>query len=719
MTARQDHRIVVWIESGVLFLLIAFLCLHTMPRAWGKLNTDFPNYYMSARLAHEGFDTAREYEWVWLEREKDHRAVDINVIGLLPITPFSTLVMWPLTGLPPLAAKHIWILTNLALLLPLCWLLRSITGLPYRRIALVFALCFPLHRNLLYGQFYLLLLLLIVAACWAYLREFHSLAGALVAIAAACKVFPVLLFIFFLRRGNWRALIYGALTGLAALAVSVAVFGWNLHRTYLHQVLPWTLHGEGLPPYATGSASLSSVLHYLFLAEPQWNPHPWHNSPLCYALLQPTLQMLVFAPAVLLIRKDDRTPGRILLEWSALITASLTISTSPASYHFVLMVLPVCVLVALLLGRKWYGWLTTLLIVYAGICLPMPSPSKMMGPAILLYVPRLPLMLALLLGIYLLLWRDRSVESSTWNWKSYAWDWSHHARNWPNYAWAAAMASLAVLGVHSTLHLQRAVRQEYAYRLPLQTQSFLDASPFSIGTAVRYVAFTSNGYHLVSADRHTPWMDSSSGDDLSFTANSGQTLIEKALSPHSQIVAMQEPARVVLRVVIDDARDPMLSADGQSLAFIRDDHGRGRLMLRHASQSNTAADTALTPAPLNIYEASFHSEKQYAFSAVENGRPPQIYLTDATHANAPLALGESRYPALSPDGAWMAYSHLEHGVWNLWLRDQRSGATRRIADVPCNQMQPAWEDDSRTLLYGTDCGRSLWFTAVARRRVIP
>jgi Tol biopolymer transport system component len=184
-------------------------------------------------------------------------------------------------------------------------------------------------------------------------------------------------------------------------------------------------------------------------------------------------------------------------------------------------------------------------------------------------------------------------------------------------------------------------------------------------------------------------------------------------------VTLQEPARVVPRIVIDDARDPMLSSDGEDLAFIRDDHGRGRLMLRHAFQSNATTDAALTSPALNIYEASFHSEKQYAFSAVEDGRPPQIYLTDATYSNVPLALGESRYPALSPDGAWMAYSRLEHGVWNLWLRDQRSGATRRIANVPCNQMQPAWENDSRTLLYGTDCGRSLWFTAVARRRVIP
>ncbi len=138
---------------------------------------------------------------------------------------------------------------------------------------------FPLHRNLLYGQFYVLLLVLIVAACWTYLRKYYVLAGALVAVAAACKIFPVLLFVFFLQRRSWRALASGVVTGLAAVAVSVAVFGWNLHRTYLHEILPWTLHGEGMPPYVTSSASISSVLHYLFLTEPQWNPHPWHYSP--------------------------------------------------------------------------------------------------------------------------------------------------------------------------------------------------------------------------------------------------------------------------------------------------------------------------------------------------------------------------------------------------------------------------------------------------------
>jgi Glycosyltransferase family 87 len=211
-----DHPVVSWLERGVLLLALLYLGVHTMPRAWGKLNTDFPNYYLSARIAHEGSDTARLYEWVWLQREKDHRALDARLIGLVPITPFSTLVMWPLTGLAPLTAKHVWLLVNLALLVPLCWLLRSMTELPYRRIALVFALSFPLHRNLLYGQFYLLLLLLIVAGCWAYLREYYVMAGVLVALAAAAKIFPVLFFIFFLQRRAWRALVAGAVTGMAS-----------------------------------------------------------------------------------------------------------------------------------------------------------------------------------------------------------------------------------------------------------------------------------------------------------------------------------------------------------------------------------------------------------------------------------------------------------------------------------------------------------------------
>ena len=703
MDIAQHRRIACWIERGVLFLSLFYVCFHVMPRAWSGLVTDFPNYYTSARLVHEHYDTSRMYEWTWLQREKDQRAIDIRVIGLIPITPFSTLAIWPLAGLAPLTAKHIWILLNLVLLVPLGWLLRSMTRLSYQRIALAFSLSVPLYRNLQFGQFYVLLLLLIVAACWAYLRGHRRLAGVLVAIAAACKIFPVLFFVFFLQRRDWRALVWGAITAAGAACVSVAVFGWNVHRTYLHEVLPWALHGGGLQPYVP-VASFSGILHRLFLSEPQWNPHPWHSSPLCYALLLPALQMLVLAPAILLIRRGDRTRSRILLEWSALLTASLTISTLPASYNFVLMALPMCIVAALLLRRRQYGWLAALVFAYICIGLPLPAPHGPMGLEILLYEPRLPLMVCMLSGMYALLWYDGPLRSSV--------------RDWTRYAWAAAMGLSVIFNAHSTFLRERAVRREYAYRLPLPAQGFLNADPQTSGAAVRFIAFTLSGYHLVTMDKNEVSVDPPDGspeDDLSFASGFGHVWVERGLSSHSQIVDLRNPSRVV----INDARQPMLSADGQSLAFVRDDHGRGCLMVRTAFQSGAATEVALTPSSLNVYEASFLSGNDYAFSAVEGRHPPQIFLTDAAHLNTPLTLGESRYPALSPDGRWMAYSHFEDGAWNLWIRNQKTGVTRRIADEPCNQIQSSWENDSKTLLYSTDCGRSLWFTSVARRQVIP
>ena len=130
----------------------------------------------------------------------------------------------------------------------------------------------------------------------------------------------------------------------------------------------------------------------------------------------------------------------------------------------------------------------------------------MVGPKILLYVPRLPLTLALLLGIYLLLWRDQRSEDSSW-------EWTHSA-------WAAAMAAALIFSVHSSLHRERAMRQEYAYRLPQRTQALLAANPGSQGTEVRYVAFTQSGYHLAWQDEDALWLDPSADDDLSFAGNS-------------------------------------------------------------------------------------------------------------------------------------------------------------------------------------------------------
>jgi hypothetical protein len=684
------------LEWGILLLSLGYIGLHVMPRAWHALVTDFPNYYMAARLAREHYDTSRMYEWIWLQRQKDLHAIAIRVIGLSPITPFSTLFFWPLTVFSPLAAKRVWIVLNLALLFPTAWLLHRMSGLSYLRIALAFALSVPLARNLEFGQFYVLLLLLITAACWAYLRGWRASAGMIIAIAAASKIFPVIFLIFFLRRRDWRALAAFAITTTAAILCSITVFGWTVHRTYALQILPWALHGEAMPPYVP-NASISSILHRLFLSEPQWNPHPWHPSPPLYALLLPTLQVLLLAPTALLIRTRDSSPSRTLMEWSALLIASLTISTDPASYNFVLMAMPLCVLSAILLERNRRGSAFALWIAYLGIGFPFAAPESNTVFAILLSTPRLLLMIGLLIGANWMLWKEQEPAA--------------HTPDRSRYVWMAAFATGLLVTAHATLLRERAVRSEFRFRLPLAGQGYLNAAPQLSSGRVHFIAFTLDGYHLLPAQSAAEAR--SEEDDLSFTMGSGRTLVERTSGSRLEIIDLQ------MQLLAEGARDPMLSADGRSVAIIRESRGEGRLMLIAKPASASRQEHSLTPASQNVYEGSYLSADHYAFSATEGSGEPRIFLKDATHASAPLPLGEARYPALSPDGKWLAFSRQSQGVWNLWVRNQQNGEVRRVANVPCNQIQPSWEPDSKTLLYASDCGRSLWFTAIARRQVVP
>ena len=86
-----------------------------------------------------------------------------------------------------------------------------------------------------------------------------------------------------------------------------------------------------------------------------------------------------------------------------------------------------------------------------------------------------------------------------------------------------------------------------------------------------------------------------------------------------------------------------------------------------------------------------------------------VYVTENFHVQGGLALDQM---------GW-AFQSFAGGSWNLYLRDLRTGAIHRLTDAPCNQIQPSWEADSKTLLYATDCGRALWFTAIARRQFLP
>ncbi len=691
----RSCRVLKSLEWVLLFFFGASLFGYTLPRAWHTLNTDFPNYYLAARIARDGTDTARLYEWRWLQRQKDHRDVDQPLVGLVPITPFSTLAVWPLTGLSPFGAKHVWLLLQLALLLPITIALRQVSGQPLLRIAWLAFACFPLHRNLLYGQYYILLLALLLGACWALQRERFAVTGILVGLAAATKIFPVLFLLYFLRKRCWPALSWATFTCAAAVGLSVAVFGWSVHRTYLELVLPWTLRGEVLPPYTLASESLSTLLHRLFVYEPQWNPHPWHAAPSMLALLQPLLQTVILAPALLLATPGHTSRIRTALEWSALLVASLTISTSPASYNFTLLLFPAAVLLGRLLPRRPLAALGVVLLFFA-IAYPAWDSSNVDGLRAVLHVPRLHLLLCLTLVLYCTL-GVRALRTP--------------ASRISNMLWAGAFASVCVISMFAAVRRQRALYADYAYRMPERSDVLMAAAPVQAQAGTARVAMLPGGYRILLG--HSPVSRPGGWDELSFAHSRESLWIEAA--GHASTLA---PPTSSAFSSISGAESPALSADGQWIAYLREQQGRDRLFVRSLRRPGLR-EMAWTPAPMNVEEVTFAPDGSLIAAVAKDTGVSELVALQSPGRGVPLPLGDSRYPAVSPDGQWLAYSRLLSGAWNLWLLNRVTGESHRLTNAGCNQIEPSWESDSKTLLYASDCGRALWFTAVCRRKVVP
>jgi hypothetical protein len=679
----------------LLVVLVMQMGLRTAPKAWHTLGSDFPNYYLTARLTGEHYDTTRIYEWIWLQRQKDHRAIDQRIVGMVPITPFSTLVVYPFASIPALAAKHCWLILNLCLLLATLALLRSLTSLSWRHVFLIAALSGSLRMNFLLGQYYILLLFLLTLACWLYLGQKRFTAGLLVGLAAGLKIFPIVYLLLFLRKRDWRAFAGGVVASLGSFAISILLFGWELNRIYLAQVLPATFRGEALAPYNLQAASLPSLLHRLFVYEPQLNPHPAVNVAWMFSVLHPLLQMIVVAPAILLAAPDQRRPNRIRLEWAAVLLASLAISTSPASYLFTLLIMPVALILGVLREEGKHLWAAVLLSLYFAAGFLGGKSNAGEGWAALVAVPRLYALILLVALSYLVLLRLYQYEESKRN----------------RAVWTFALLAVLILSVVTNLRHQQGLYADYKWRIAGPAQVLMASHPTVQADAIPFIALLRDGYHsAVARGDSVGFSDASDEDQLAITAANGERWVEHAGKESTVRSTLAE------RSDIQQAESPIVSSDGRWLAFLRDDHGRASIWVR-ALDHRDNSDRLITPPEFNVLEMSFLPEGTLVFAANVAGHP-SLFITNQGGSIESLDIGIARYPSVSPDGHWLAYSQLQRGSWNLWLRNLTNGQTERLTHAECNDTEPVWTEDSRTLVYASDCGRGLWFSALCRRRVV-
>lgn len=700
-TAGNEHASVAgWIKNGLCIALAVLLLWKGILPAWKTLNTDFPNYYLVARLTREHYSLDRIYDWIWLQRVKDHWGVAQSLVGFQGLTPPSAWPIVPLTFLSPLTAKRIWIVLNLGMLGASVELMHRSTTLRRRFVWLVCLLAVvPLRTSFLFGQMHLLVLLLVTMAWFFYRRRRDVSSGVYIALAAAMKVYPLLLAGYFVVKRRWTAALVTMFAVAVVAALTGALMGQGVLHAFLFQQLPRTMQGDVMDPYNAGFASGASLFHRLLLFEPQLNPSPVLDSPGLYAVLYPLWQMAVALPLLVLLRPWRPSKDRRLeeAEWASVLLALLTLTPVPSTYHFVVMILPAMLLLSSMLRERASKLATLAVLLYT--CIGTVNSVRLTA------LPSARFWLVSALYVLSLLWlrglgaRRGSVAD----------------RRDAGVAAALGVCAFAVSVAGYRHHLAERPLQ-LGDRVQLRVPTLLAASPTPTAGDLYYLAIQREGYRVASQRTGDFVMRSvPAADHLSLANGADGTLLVEAADAHgSRIVRSSDGATVV-----NDGESPSLSADAQRLVYLREIKGRGTLRLLELSGKNDFELIRNGREEYDVRQAAFAGDDKVLFAAKYKGRVSLFTIAGDGVPNPFFAAeGDIGGFAISPDALHIVFTELLEDRWQLALLDIETGKARTLTHNDCNAYEPTWRAEDE-IVYATDCGRGLGLTALAKMQVTP
>jgi Glycosyltransferase family 87 len=585
----------------VAFLVFVVLLAGPFRAGWAHLETDFPNYYTAASLVRHAEPLRAYYDWTWFARKMSYAGIDHQLGAYTPQTPMTMLPFVPLTWFSPQKAKQIWLMLNLVFLGLTIWLLSLMTRFSFEEISLLtFCGYFSLHTNFLHGQYYVFLLFLLTLTFYFLHRKNHLLGGAVTGIAFALKLYGGPFLLYFAARREWKALIYMVLVTLLLVCAAIVLFGPRDVYYYATQILPRTLEGGSIDPYAPGVPTYSTLLRHLLVREPELNPLPFHEAPWIFFFLRTVISLAIITLLLLCSSMRCTMENR---DFAWFMIAVLLLSTSTASYTFILLLLPI----VLLLNES--GPWQSLFLVASYVLLTFPLRPTWLFPKVWM-------LFALFVCV-----------------------------GWPRLRQVPRSRVLAVLLLTSTV-------------------AFLDAKRHMLS----YVNEAGQRFERVAVQKGAVFS--------SFPVVSRAGIFYQSMG-HDRYVLHW----------LHDNRDEELLFDGQAL------HPRS------------------APDGESIY-----------FELVANRASTMMHFDPATRKATPRAMpvpGDSIASVVSPNGHWIAYESAHNGPVQIWLRNLSSGRERRLTGGNCNNSSPAWELDSRSILFASDCGRAFGLPALYRARIEP
>jgi hypothetical protein len=325
--------------------------------ALSKVDTDFPNYFTAAKIVADGGNTDRLYDNGWFQDQMRRYQIGKASEGeFKPFPPPTALLLVPLTRLKPLDALRV--VTGVSVLCLICSIILLAKILSWSLVdSTVFVLLsgYAVLGALRLGQPYILVSSSCIVGYYARLKSRPSLAGMCFGLLTPIKYFPIVILVYFAFRKEWKVVLGGAAAILMVTAVSVGILGWKIHQDFLSSVLGNHLIAklDLQDPFTASYQSFDSLFRRLFIYDATLNPQALYALPRLQGIAVLITKASILLAAIATLVKLARRGGDSATGPSIGILGVVTLLLAPATatYHFVLLWLPVGLLINYLVAQ--------------------------------------------------------------------------------------------------------------------------------------------------------------------------------------------------------------------------------------------------------------------------------------------------------------------------------------------------------------------------------
>lgn len=257
--------------------------------------------------------------------------------------PVAVLLTLPFGKLGYEDAMTVWNVATFALFLVAVALVVRELRMPFAALSLLPATaivvgCFPVFFQLAEGQLNCLLAFLLTLGWVADRRDRQVLAGACVGAAAAIKLIPLFLLVYFVAARRWRAAIALIATFVALNGAAAAVLGLDAFRFYITEVVPGVADRFQT---STRNSSIAGFWRRLFDPHPEVRMIALAHQPLAAKAIGYALNAVVVAAAAWVAWRADSVVSRDKA-FAVAVVAMLLVAPLTWAHYFLLLVLPLC-----------------------------------------------------------------------------------------------------------------------------------------------------------------------------------------------------------------------------------------------------------------------------------------------------------------------------------------------------------------------------------------